>query len=128
MFVQGRQRNFPKSVLYVQSLFFFFCIKKCDALLYFGRFRCDHCRRCQSVLLAGGGVGYALKSSWYIRCDPLPSQDFSRGWERGIAEKREEMISFLKRNSFTNNTNRTTQPPLPLPACMTASLKSVRHV
>ena len=25
------------------------------------------------------------------------------------------MISFLKRNSFTNNTNRTTQPPLPPP-------------
>ena len=25
----------------------------------------------------GGGRGYALKSSWYIRCDPLSSQDFS---------------------------------------------------
>ena len=61
MFVQGRLRNFLKSVLYAQSLFF--CIWKCDALLYFGRSRCDHCRRCQSVLLAGGGVGYALKSS-----------------------------------------------------------------
>ena len=44
MFVQGRLRNFLKSVLYAQSLFF--CIWKCDALLYFGRSRCDHCRRC----------------------------------------------------------------------------------
>ena len=30
MFVQGRQRHFLKSVLYLQSFFFFFCIKKCD--------------------------------------------------------------------------------------------------
>lgn len=44
VFVQGRQRNFLKSVLCVQSLFF--CIKKCDALLVFGRSRCDHCRHC----------------------------------------------------------------------------------
>ena len=38
----------------------------------------------------GGGVGYALKSSWYIRCDPLRSQDFSYKAKLGKRDSRKK--------------------------------------
>ena len=75
MFVQGRLRNFLKSVLYAQSLFFFYLKVWC--IIVFWTFSLRSLSSLLKRFIGGGGRGYALKSSWYIRCDPLPSQDFS---------------------------------------------------
>ena len=88
MFVQGRKEIFLKVCCTCKV--FFLLYQKVWCTIVFWTFSLRSLSSLLKRFIGGGRVGYASKSSWYIRCDPLPSQDFSYKAKLGKRDSRKK--------------------------------------